>query len=589
MLKHKKKRRKFNFRISQKYAVAFITLSLVTIAVLSGAYYSYSRQLIDRQTEQYISKVLEQVGTNLKLRLTDFDTLIFNIQSDPAVQEQLNILKDNKMSDYDRYIVEKNMRDAVYKHILYTDAVESVLIVTDAGITIPVSKNLRTYELKESYKNEIYKAGGSPVWLTPNIQGEYISIAGQINSLKTIKPLGYVVVNLLEDQIYSMYSNMEFSQNGTVNVVNDELRIISSKNKELLNTRLPGEYEKVLESKSKSGFFTRKIQGIQQYVVFRKLTDTEWYLVATVPVITYSQALYSLRQYIWVVVIIAVMLAAAVTVLVTYSLSRPIIRLSRAMQAFGEGDFNAMCDVKTQDEIGVLSYNFNRMVYNINDLIEKVYDEKLLQQQAELKSLRMQINPHFLYNTLETINWIARIKGVPEIGVIAKSLGDMMRLTINGSDFITIFEDMKNINNYYTIQKWRYGDRIELLMDIEEALYGKRIPKLILQPLIENSIVHGIEEKDGQGLIEVTGRLEPGEIVLTVKDNGIGMPQTVIDEILVCDYFPDSEEYKSVGMRNVNQRLKLYYGEYYGLNIRSTPNKGTEITIRIPAEIEKQN
>lgn len=578
------KEHSFHFKISQKYAISFIAVCLLTIGVLSAAYYSYSRKLIDNQTEQYISKVLEQAGTSLELRLKDFDSLIFNIQSDSTVQQQLRLWKDKKMNDYDRYLVEKKIQDAVYQQILYDDAVESVMIVTDAGQVISVSKTLYPYENSAAHKDEIYAAGGSPVWLEANAQGRYISVAAQINSLLTIKPLGYVVVNLLEDAVYSMYSSAGFFENGTVMVTNDQLQVISHRDKRLLNARLPEEYGRVITSDSKTGFFTMEVQGDQQYVVFRRLSNQPWYLIATVPVITYSQTLYSLQQYIAAVVVVAVLLATIMTILVTYSLSRPIIRLSEVMQAFGEGDFNATCNISSKDEIGVLAENFNTMVYNINDLIKKVYDSALLQQQAELKSLRMQINPHFLYNTLETINWLARIKGVPEIGVIAKSLGDMMRSTINGPDFISIFDDIKNINHYFTIQKWRYGDRVELKIDIDQALYDRRIPKLILQPLIENAFVHGIEEKDGPGLIQIAGRLENGVGILVVKDNGIGIPQAVIDDILSCDYHLEFEEYKSIGMRNVNQRLKLYYGEEYGLHISSMPNRGTKITIRIPFE-----
>jgi len=218
------------------------------------------------------------------------------------------------------------------------------------------------------------------------------------------------------------------------------------------------------------------------------------------------------------------------------------------------------------------------MVYNINDLIDKVYTETMLKQEAELKSLRMQINPHFLYNTLDTINWLSREKGVPEVGAMAKSLGDMMYYTINGSDFTNVEDEIKNINNYLMIQRKRYEERIVFTVDIPEELYPYKLPKLILQPLIENAIIHGLENKMKGGLVSIWGRINNKMLMLSVSDNGIGMSQEKVKSILL----KDSQE--SIGVRNVNQRLQLYYGEQRGLEVQSIINVGTQVTISIPAD-----
>ena len=232
--------------------------------------------------------------------------------------------------------------------------------------------------------------------------------------------------------------------------------------------------------------------------------------------------------------------------------------------------------------MGILASNFNDMAYNINDLVERVYQETLLKQQAELKSLRMQINPHFLYNTLETINWVSRIKGVSEIGEMAKALGDLMRTTISGSDFIKISEEIKNIENYLQIQTFRYREKLHTTIQIDPELYQLYIPKLILQPLVENSIVHGIENKFKNGEIEITGVLREQVVIITIKDNGVGMTQSEIDKIFNTEYVPEALNHTKVGIRNVEKRIKLYYGENYGITITSKVNVGTTVIVRFP-------
>lgn len=165
------------------------------------------------------------------------------------------------------------------------------------------------------------------------------------------------------------------------------------------------------------------------------------------------------------------------------------------MERFGQGDFEVNCIVESEDEIGKLSRSFNQMVRDMNHLVETVYDQQLLNQEAELKSLQMQINPHFLYNTLETINWMAKAQGNEEVGEMTVALGKLMRFSLSGRTFITMREEVESLKNYFRIQKMRYSDKLNLEISVPKELMDIYLPKLLIQPIAENAIVHMASKK----------------------------------------------------------------------------------------------
>lgn len=573
----KKKRRNFQFKISQKLAAACMGLCIAVITILTVQYYSYSRKLIENQTQQYITDMLIQTGYNLDLLMEDVETLIFDIQKEPNVQNYLSQLKKNRNNTYAEYLAKDDLRNTIYKYILFDDNIQSVILVPENGAAETISKTLKEYPVDRNQKNKIYDAGGSAVWMGVNSSERYITVAAQINSIKTMKPLGYLMVQVSERKFSEVLNGLGFVKDGKIFIVNQDGIIVSGNNLELLNTRLNDTYREVIAQTS-ARIFDVVQNDQEEYVTYQTLANRSWNLMAVIPVISYQNIFVELKQYFALVFGIAILVSAGVSILYTLSFSGPIRKLLKTMQDFGNGNFNVISSVTSSDEIGLLSQNFNMMVYNINDLIDKVYTETMLKQEAELKSLRMQINPHFLYNTLDTINWLSREKGVPEVGAMAKSLGDMMYYTINGSDFTNVEDEIKNINNYLMIQRKRYEERIVFTVDIPDELYPYKLPKLILQPLIENAIIHGLENKMKGGLVSIWGRINNKMLMLSVSDNGIGMSQEKVKSILLKD------SHESIGVRNVNQRLQLYYGEQRGLEIQSIINVGTQVTISIPAD-----
>ncbi len=241
-------------------------------------------------------------------------------------------------------------------------------------------------------------------------------------------------------------------------------------------------------------------------------------------------------------------------------------------------------------EIDELSENFNDKIIRIKELIENIKTEQKNKKNTELWLLQSQINPHFLYNTLDTVVWMAEAGDSKKVVDMITALSSFLRIGLNnGKRFIRIREEIRHIESYLKIQKFRYEDILEYSIDIEDNLYDKRILKLLLQPIVENALYHGIKYKRSGGKISVKGYREKEKIILQVIDNGIGMDSTKLESLrYIIKNKPADDIVKSsgesFGLYNVAERIRLYYGNEYGLNIDSTENIGTTVSIILPVE-----
>jgi len=285
-------------------------------------------------------------------------------------------------------------------------------------------------------------------------------------------------------------------------------------------------------------------------------------------------------------IFITLCLAVFAVLVISDSITKPIRELSQTAAIVSQGNLDVRVKNVPQDEITILSNSFNTMIEQIKVLMENVKIEQENLKKAELKLLQAQINPHFLYNTLDTIVWMAQSNDTQQVIVLVKALSNFFRLTLSGGqDFITLKDEIDHVISYLTIQKIRYKDILDFEINMPEDFYNFKILKLTLQPIVENAIYHGIKNRRGKGKIEITAEFcEDDALALCVKDNGIGMTKEKLDE--VNDYLKQSQNKgQSYGLYNVNQRIKLHFGETFGVNIKSSYNVGTCVCVKIPALI----
>ena len=278
----------------------------------------------------------------------------------------------------------------------------------------------------------------------------------------------------------------------------------------------------------------------------------------------------------WIVLGAAVV-AGVVAIWITRDISRPIRALAVAMERVESGDLSSVVETRRADEIGVLFRGFNRMVTETRELLVKTVEEHEALRIAEIKSLQAQINPHFLYNTLGTIKSIAKLRAIPEIVTIVTELGRLLRGSIDSNErSATLADSIAVVRSFAAIQDLRHPGMYHVSIDIEDNALNCRIPRLILQPIGENAFVHGLEQQVGPGSLSITGMVQAEELVLTVADDGVGFNPADLD---------DSGTH--VGLANVDRRLRLLYGEKYGVEIKSAPGNGCTVILRMPVKTEE--
>ena len=273
--------------------------------------------------------------------------------------------------------------------------------------------------------------------------------------------------------------------------------------------------------------------------------------------------------------------------MIVSGIMQPIRQLILATEKIAQGDFDVRAQAESDDEIAELAVSFNKMAGNMQSLIDKVKEDERKMRKADLRLLQEQIQPHFLYNTLDTIVWLIESNEQDEAVTMVVTLSDFFREILSkGKEFISIQEEEKHISSYLQIQEMRYRDILEYDIQLDQIIYKYQILKLTLQPVVENALYHGIKYKRAKGCIHIHGEKE-GEIIrLTVRDDGVGMNEEELAQLRREIEKPCQETEKGFGLANVNERIHMYFGYEYGMNIKSVKGEGTTVEIVIPAILE---
>ncbi len=282
--------------------------------------------------------------------------------------------------------------------------------------------------------------------------------------------------------------------------------------------------------------------------------------------------------------VIIACLAAMITVLMSRTITNPIINLSRITGEIAKGDFSTRASVESDDEIGELTTSINDMSAHLEEMVQKIKDDERKMRNADLRLLQEQINPHFLYNTLETIVWLIEDNQQEKAEEVVLSLSTFFRTVLaKGKEFVPVIEEEKHIRSYLEIQQVRYKDILDYNINMSGDIAYCKVLKMTLQPLVENALYHGIKYKRAKGTIDITGERVGKNVVFTVKDDGVGMPEEELERLRREIKKPCKDTEKGFGMANVNERIRMNFGEEYGMDIDSKPGEGCTVRITIPA------
>jgi two-component system sensor histidine kinase YesM len=340
-----------------------------------------------------------------------------------------------------------------------------------------------------------------------------------------------------------------------------------------------------------AGTFEHMIHDNPDHIVSTVFSSyNKIFLVGHIPLDDLRRDAQELTSFTAIISIISLIAAYGTAVLISNRLVKPIRRLQNCMKMMQNGSFKVKAAVITNDEIGQLTVAFNNMVDELNRLVREVYETQIREREAELSALQSQINPHFLYNTLESVNMLALHNQQLQISDIVSSLGKLLRYTVEKMERpVTLKDELLFVDHYLQIQSFRLKDRLQAVIDIEPSYEDCLVPKLVLQPLIENVIEHALKKE--AVTIRVTAYFQNDDLVIKVIDNGIGMAEQQIQEIekqmnsknLVQDERDHFDKVnKGFGLRNVHQRLRIIYGDSYGLFIDKDVDEGSSFMLKIP-------
>ncbi|ONI48299.1 hypothetical protein AN643_02195 [Candidatus Epulonipiscioides saccharophilum] len=556
---------KNSISFEKKLILTIIVTLLIPIIISIILMYNIWQNMLYEKINEYLEYVAENTIIELDKIILDTQQLARKISEEDIINSYLegtkSIDKDSVLTNLKQNILFDHKIDAIY------------LIGKNISIIDYVKDHTKSYinlNVIESYRQ------------LP--EGWYVKqhIPFYIKDAKNDK--GKFIIEINKDAFYDTLKDIYYKQAKEVFLINNLGQLIASNEGTETGQIISKEYQEFLTKRSS---VYENIISAQSHIIFvSEPLCNGWKLIFSTPKIEYLGDILFFQYQMIASIFIITIAGLLIIVYVSKQLTHPLKDLAKQMSKFGQGDLDSRLEIKTQDEIATLNHTFNQMVVDMKKLIESEYEQKVLKQNAEIKSLQMQINPHFLYNTLDTINWLARMHGMDDVGDITASLGRLMRYSLSKKKYIQIKEEIEHLKDYVEIQEVRYGDRVSVIFEVDEELEIYYIPKLLIQPIVENAIVHGIEGKLVESTVSVRVEKLENDIAIIIEDDGVGIEPEIVNNILLKNEGLEKEGRTSLGIRNVNQRIQMVYGKEYGMQIDSILGIGTKITLRIKKEVK---
>lgn len=601
-----------------KHKIALACSLLIALSSLLSAVFLYSYVATEIRETAYVNTadMMTQVSNFFDEKLKGIIRRVYAFQLNEDFNKSLSafLFNDEKY----RYAIALSSLSGSFSEIRSTEAfISSVFMYTPKGEFFDLAKiKNQNFDFKKSqlYQEIHFQPGLSVYWGSSRKDEIYYEGQMVVPLVFQFSLEGYngellLVVNL-DQQAMVDYFNHIYSEEGNWIFIldHDEREVVSTK--ERATEFLIGETERLQQIfTAAQGSIRRKFAGSYYMINYQGMTVAPWKIVNIRSERNLLHKVNAFGVYLSTLTGGCIIGSLIFALILAHSITHPLALLERTIQKVTERDFNVKFNYKYQDEVGRLGNSFNFMVAEIREMVdklneyiirlqqekEKVRHEQQLKRQAELKALQAQINPHFLYNTLDSIHWMADKINAMDISRMTMALGMLFRTSLNkGRDFISIQDEVENVNSYLIIQKTRYGDLFDYLINIDGRLLNLLTIKLILQPLVENAIYHGVKEKNQAGIIEIHGEIleNDGDVQFIISDNGMGMKPLMLDFInqkleKCLSMETKLSEDEGYGIYNVNERIKLYFGERYGLHYQSEWGQGTEVRILIP-QISKE-
>ena len=585
-----------NIKLQYKLLISFTTVFVVSIVVVIAAFYYNSANSLREEVVNYSTLYLSQLNENLNTYLDELDRLTAMTLADRQIQRILE-----KNTDAQSLIDMKSevdyMEDFLFNIYTLNPDIKNIIVIGKNGLMYSEGEARYSHYKVDANEYAWYKdakRSKGKVMIYTKLRNEnaistadtdkYVSLVRKISNIENGSFIGCIRIDVLFSTVEEIVWNVGNVSSMDILISDREYNILFDPNNTIQKINIP-KYAQAFEiaKEEKNGAILADLKDKNDIVVFRSSDYTGWTILGIVS----SKALMTMTQRVKnmsiIVVIVTTIIIVILCILISLGITNRLKKLSTSMKIVEAGEFNVNIKDFYLDEIGDITRSFNIMICKIRELIDKEYNLEIKRKEAELKALQAQINPHFLYNTLETLRMKAVVSNNREIANMIKMLSRFFKLNIiRDNEIVMVREELEHVKCYMDIQNIRYNNRFKFTEDFDSELLDAQILKLTLQPLIENAIFHGLEPKAGQCFILLRGQVVDDNMVIKIMDNGVGISEERLKELEeVLDKSKASDKL-GIGVNNVHKRIKYHFGADYGIKILSSVGKGTSIEINMP-------
>lgn len=553
--------------IKTKLNLFFLLLTVLPLIIVGLVSNHIISSILIKQIEERSNQYIIQSMQAIDMNLTELDNIMISSLSNRSFLDALKAkdLGDSYEKEVNSRLIEENLRsiantrkDIAFLMIERKGGNNSYFYLGNA--IDKYSPYISTVP-DHVFEEESFRRGKT-AWCGFFDKVPYILGVRKILDFETLEELGNLYILVSEEAVQGQYVELKTTPGSFFMVRDKWSNVVSDQNREIAD-------------------WTGK--NTDYYVQEKTSNYTGWRISQFTPERELKSEIYRMQMIVAGMILIIISILLILMNRFSDYLTRPIYQLRGLMKEIKNENFDIKADESRKDEFGQLAKSFNSMAIRIKQLIEEDYKSKILIQEAEYKFLRAQINPHFLYNTLDSISWMAALDGNKDISSMSVALGRILRWSIsNKENMVSLEEEIKNVEDYLTIQQMRYGETFHYRIEINKRERNKLVPKMIVQPLAEKALLHGLEEKDGEKILIISAEDCVDYLEIKITDNGVGMDREKARKILETNSEQSPSTYQGVGVYNVHKRIQMMYGENNGLHILSEPGKGTTVTIRIP-------
>ncbi|WP_259472785.1 sensor histidine kinase [Clostridium estertheticum] len=555
-----------------------ITISFTLITVFAMLFvgiliYNKSSNLLENNATLSTKQLVNQVNSNIEYYLKSTKEVSNLLEKNIYLNENI---PNNKLQDQMNVI--QTIREDITSVAVFSDKGE--LIIGSPSLILKDKVNIIN---QDWFKSAINKSENIKFSL-PHVQNLFNGKHDWVVSLSrgiyfysgTKKVHGVLLVDMNYSTIGQLCQNISIGKRGYIYIVDSDNNIIYHPQQQLINIGLKSE-----KREDYLGSYIEDSDEGKKLVTIKTVNYTNWKVVAVAYMSEISDLKKTGTNFIGWILFVCIILVIFIFGFISAKISHPIKQLEESMKRVEEGEFNIYIDVKGEDEVERLATAFNLMISKVRYLMGQIVIEQEAKRKSELDALQAQINPHFLYNTLDSIVWMAENGKNDGVITMVTALAKLFRISISrGRNIITVREEIEHAKNYLIIQKIRYKNKFKFEIITQEEALEYKTTKLILQPLIENSIYHGIEYMVDEGFIRISVSITNGKLLYEVSDNGLGIDPEKLKHLL--EYRVKTDSGSGVGVKNVHERIQIRYGMEYGLEIQSEIEEGTTIKIWLP-------